>query len=359
MSNGAGVGSPPATPSTPMSSLATSSSRLSTHANAFVPAGSKRITIKKPDGGEVTLPPAPAIRSPAQPVSILASATPLAPALPSMESSPVPPKNLNRQSVRLESPADRDKRLAKEQEEIAEKERLAKEAEEALRKAEQEKKEADERAEAEKKAAEEKEKARLEEEERRKREESERKERERVEAEETAKKEIAEALQRQKNDEARLAKEAEIEAKIKKQAEEASAAKDVPASPPEDGELPDIKDGLETVPEIPTEIPADPARTPLSINTSSRLPSELSKRRPGQLDLSYNMENIAPPLPSALATARIIEDLGQVPYPEGVLSPKAELNVNATDGKFRYVNLDELMLSRGLIREWTDMTASS
>ena len=41
------------------------------------------------------------------------------------------------------------------------------------------------------------------------------------------------------------------------------------------------------------------------------------------------------PLPSAITTARIIDDLGRVPYPEGIKSPKVELNINAKDGKFR------------------------
>ncbi|KAH9047388.1 eukaryotic translation initiation factor 4G1-domain-containing protein [Lactarius hengduanensis] len=41
-------------------------------------------------------------------------------------------------------------------------------------------------------------------------------------------------------------------------------------------------------------------------------------------------------LPSALATARHIEDLNRITYPEGIKSPKVELNVNAQDGKFRY-----------------------
>ncbi|KAH9003169.1 hypothetical protein EDB86DRAFT_2799935 [Lactarius hatsudake] len=41
-------------------------------------------------------------------------------------------------------------------------------------------------------------------------------------------------------------------------------------------------------------------------------------------------------LPSALATARHIEDLNRITYPEGIKCPKVELNVNAQDGKFRY-----------------------
>ncbi|KAK7472405.1 hypothetical protein VKT23_000519 [Stygiomarasmius scandens] len=52
--------------------------------------------------------------------------------------------------------------------------------------------------------------------------------------------------------------------------------------------------------------------------------------------VNLTTENVPAPLPSALATARIIDDLGRVPYPEGVKSPSVELNANAKDGKFRY-----------------------
>ena len=38
---------------------------------------------------------------------------------------------------------------------------------------------------------------------------------------------------------------------------------------------------------------------------------------------------------SALAAARMIEDLGHISYPEGVSGPKPELNVNSKEGKFR------------------------
>ena len=38
--------------------------------------------------------------------------------------------------------------------------------------------------------------------------------------------------------------------------------------------------------------------------------------------------------PSALATARPIEDLSHISYPEGVTSPNPELNVNSKKGKF-------------------------
>ncbi|KAH9912525.1 eukaryotic translation initiation factor 4G1, eIF4E-binding domain-containing protein, partial [Fomitopsis serialis] len=61
------------------------------------------------------------------------------------------------------------------------------------------------------------------------------------------------------------------------------------------------------------------------------------KRRAGPLDLSSTRSQpVAQPLPSALATARTIEDLGSVSYPEGIKGPKVELNMNAKHGKFRY-----------------------
>ncbi|KAG1746341.1 ARM repeat-containing protein [Suillus lakei] len=46
--------------------------------------------------------------------------------------------------------------------------------------------------------------------------------------------------------------------------------------------------------------------------------------------------------PSALLTARVIEDLNEVAYPEGIKRPDVELNVNVRDGRFRY-NRDFLL----------------
>ena len=79
-------------------------------------------------------------------------------------------------------------------------------------------------------------------------------------------------------------------------------------------------------------------KAPLRIDTA--LTTSDGKRRPGRLDLSgTKIQAIPSALPSALATARIIEDIGSIQYPEGVKSPKPELNVNAKQGKFRYVCL--------------------
>ncbi|KAG2347383.1 hypothetical protein BDR05DRAFT_996512 [Suillus weaverae] len=46
--------------------------------------------------------------------------------------------------------------------------------------------------------------------------------------------------------------------------------------------------------------------------------------------------NVSAPPPSALLTARAIENLSEVVYPEGIKSPKVELNANVRDGRFRY-----------------------
>jgi translation initiation factor 4G len=51
-----------------------------------------------------------------------------------------------------------------------------------------------------------------------------------------------------------------------------------------------------------------------------------------------------PPLPSALAKARNIDDLANVSYPAGVSSPKVELNIGAKDGKFRCVSMNIILL---------------
>ncbi|KIY45095.1 ARM repeat-containing protein [Fistulina hepatica ATCC 64428] len=64
----------------------------------------------------------------------------------------------------------------------------------------------------------------------------------------------------------------------------------------------------------------------------------LMARSPMDLQVSRRTAkgHVEAPLQSALATARAIEDLTAVAYPEGIKSPDAKLNVNATHGKFRY-----------------------
>ncbi|KIK01165.1 hypothetical protein K443DRAFT_60383, partial [Laccaria amethystina LaAM-08-1] len=56
---------------------------------------------------------------------------------------------------------------------------------------------------------------------------------------------------------------------------------------------------------------------------------------------------------SALATARNIDDIGTVQYPEGVRSPKPELNANVKHGRFRY-DRDFLLQFRGVCTQKPD-----
>jgi translation initiation factor 4G len=62
---------------------------------------------------------------------------------------------------------------------------------------------------------------------------------------------------------------------------------------------------------------------------------DLPKTTTVQPHAMYSSKSIPPSLPSALATARIIDDIGQITYPEGIRSPKMELNINAKGGKFK------------------------
>ncbi|KAG1846588.1 ARM repeat-containing protein [Suillus subalutaceus] len=59
----------------------------------------------------------------------------------------------------------------------------------------------------------------------------------------------------------------------------------------------------------------------------------------GQPHVDYQKLSVpsgsAPP-PSALLTARVIENLSEVAYPEGIKGPRVELNVNVKDDRFRY-----------------------
>ena len=78
------------------------------------------------------------------------------------------------------------------------------------------------------------------------------------------------------------------------------------------------------------------AKEGLKIDTAAVTPVEFPRRRPGPLDISAaQKQGIPQGLPSALATARIIEDISTISYPEGIKSPKVELNVHAKSGKFR------------------------
>ena len=159
-------------------------------------------------------------------------------------------------------------------------------------------------------------------------------EKERIRREEEAKKAAEEErIRKEKEEEERKAAEAEklrlakeAEERRVKEEEKKVAAKLAEEQKPEEGEII----------ESPTsEEPPKEVREVFSRKEGLKIDTAITKARPGPLDLSGATKNVAAAPPSALATARIIEDLGHISYPEGVISPKPELNVNSKKGKFR------------------------
>ena len=164
--------------------------------------------------------------------------------------------------------------------------------------------------------------------------------------EEERERQLKEEQRLKQEEEERIAKEIrDIEAAtaaafIAKIAADSASASERKAEPePEEGEVEekadaDKQEADKAVQEEAKDILGE-SKSPLRIDTGvSETPGV--KRRPGPLDLSSTMNKpIAAPLPSALSTARRIEDIGSIEYPEGIKSPKVELNIDAKKGKFR------------------------
>ncbi|KAE9400630.1 hypothetical protein BT96DRAFT_857110 [Gymnopus androsaceus JB14] len=378
-----GVSSPPPTPS---SASMPGTGRLNTNASAFIPRPSSKIVIKSAiDGSEVNLENLKKSQSHLPSPSTVTS--------PPLTSSPSGLNSPSRRAIRIEDPEAKRKRQEKEKEETqaklaaAEKERLAKEeeekkAKEAKEKEEErikkEKEEAERKVkeEAERKAKEEAERKAKEEEEERQRIKAEEEEKQRLaeeerireeklkhEAEEKLRKEKEEEERKKEEEQARLRKEAEEAAAVvaaaaaaaKAKAEEESKVESKIEEEQEEGEVIESeKPSSEDQDEKPSESePKSEEKKSLRIDTTPA-PEHLPRRRPGPLDLSTTLKpNIPAALPSALATARIIDDLGRVPYPEGIRSPKIELNVNAKDSKFRY-DRDFLLQFMSICKEKPD-----
>ena len=270
------------------------------------------------------------------------------------------------QERKAKEEADRVEKERKDAEERAVLEKERREAEERAAREEQERREAEERAEREAHEKEqEKERVRLEEEARLQREAEVKAEKERVEQERLRK-----LQEEQEEEEARVKEEAERQRKAEEdkiKAIEASEkaqplsedAEEFSSSLPEEGEVEDeasrpttaaaeeltSANKCATAPQPPpsprpvsAELPAKPVeKEPLRIDTTLPQSPEHTRKRPGPLNLQTTINaTIAPPLPSALATARHIEDINCITYPQGIKSPKLELNVNTQKGKFRY-----------------------
>jgi len=384
--NIASIASPPTTPS---------SARLNAASSAFVPGQPrKQIQIKSADGKEIDI--AALTKSSAAP----SNATSSGQASPYRQSSPAVPATPKRASVRLESEDQRRERLAKkekEEEELRaqqekdakakkdkeeeeaqkkkaqqekeeqERARVVKEKEDAerLRKEEEErkkaeeareKKEAEEKVLAAKREAEDKAKREAqaaeqakkdaeakalkdkEDKERKEKEEKERKEREDKEREskEQADRKAKEEAERAAKEEADSKAKEEAELKVKEDAaSKAKAEEAASAAAKADSEKADAKAAASAVEE--GEITEEPsqvtAKESLRINTSTSNPADLGKRRPHNLDFTGLKST---PIASALSTARHIETLDAIKYPEGIQSPRPELNENSKPGRFRY-----------------------
>ena len=409
------VASPPPTPSGPPTRPT-----LSANAGAFVPG--KKISIKHPNSGqEVSVESLKHTRTPPAPAPVPPSPPPIKHDIKRqpirIESQEQKEKRLAEErakdgksleksrpsdaSIRANEDAARreieehERREAEERKAKEEAERPAKERKEAEERAalEKERKEAEERAvrlEAERKEAEaraarearekeeqEKERLRLEDEARAQR-----------EALELAKKERAEQERLRKiqeEEEARAREEAERQRKAEEDAVQASADAQVladdaePTSLPEEGEIEDdVSQPVEAIEELSSankgspalpsspaphalaELPAKPSEKE-SLRIDTAIPSpEPQRRRPGPLNLQATINtNIAPPLPSALATARHIEDINRITYPQGIKSPRLELNVNTQKGKFRYVVNPHVLVHLLIMSFIVGMTAIS
>ncbi|KAI5116077.1 hypothetical protein M0805_003834 [Coniferiporia weirii] len=332
---------PPGTPPAGVaSSLPSAGPRLNTNASAFIPGQvaqlppqlqqrQNKIKITDASGHEVDL---NGLRK--------QGGTPSTPTTPAMD------KQNRRTMVRMETEEARLKRIAeekakrdeeariqkvKEEEErrkkeaVEEVERKRKEEEERVKKAEEEKKRKEEELELERIRKEEERVKREEEEERKRKEEEE--ERLRKEEEEKEKERL------RKEDEERLRKEdEERQRKEDEEMEKERLRKEKEEEEAKAREVEKARAGLEIRSKKEGEAASNIIDTPLSASPESH------KRRPipGPLDLSSTHKPVPQALPSALATARLIQDVYQVQYPEGIKSPKPELNTNAKDGKFRY-----------------------
>ncbi|KAH9174998.1 hypothetical protein EDB89DRAFT_429834 [Lactarius sanguifluus] len=270
---------PPSTPST-----ANRPTSLVANASAFIPG--KKITIKNPSGQEVDL-------------DALKRLPPTVPIVPAVLPSPASVKKKKKKRlVLIESQKQRERRLAEEKAkegESKEKDRIneffANANEDATRR-----------------QIEEQEFRKVEE--RKSKEEAERTEKERKEAEERAEQERLRKLREEED-----AKDAGT------LADATSDAKPDPL--PEDGEIGDEADELRRANTAEETLPNETASVLLPVPTS------------------------------ALATARPIEDLNRISYPEGIKNPKAELNVNAQKGRFRY-DRDFLLQFMNICKERPD-----
>ncbi|KAG8733136.1 hypothetical protein FRC10_000406, partial [Ceratobasidium sp. 414] len=226
----------------------------------------------------------------------------------------------NEEKERLEQEAEGNEK-EREKKERKERERETKE------RAEREERERIEREAREKEKQERKER---EEKERLEREERERTEREKAEAEANANAEVEARLRAEAGEKAT----AETKFKVKEEAEAAARAKAAAEVKAEASNTVSLVESSKPTPKglLQSTTPGRPSS--LSILTTA---SEHPKRPvPGPLDLNSDQGKPRAAPPSVLASARVIEVLNAVSYPEAIKAPNPDLNVAAMPGKFRY-----------------------
>ncbi|KAI6119120.1 eukaryotic translation initiation factor 4G1-domain-containing protein, partial [Pisolithus croceorrhizus] len=328
------VSMPP--PPTPSTSTAPGGRSLNSNTTTFHPTSSRshKITIKSPDGKEVKL-------------KSLIKTSPQLSTTPIPLSAPIT-KGRRTASVRFESKRakwkreeqariEQERQEAEERSKQGEEERKRKEEEAANRGEEEKQEEKREGKEGEQERAHKAEEEKLRQEEERKcrleeercmeehlrveieREERERREREQAELDERERTEGESEQQRQEEGEAETRKDGVIVEFPTQMLLEV-----------EDGKMIDNGEVLE--PQI-----NGASDLSQSQKESSRIDtSKFVRRQPSPTDINAAKEDISAPPLSALLTARKINRLDEVEYPEGIRSPKADLNENAKDGKFRY-----------------------
>jgi hypothetical protein len=77
----------------------------------------------------------------------------------------------------------------------------------------------------------------------------------------------------------------------------------------------------------------------LEVDDTVQTPSPVNESQESEDDEACLPGNLSSPPSSPLLTARFIENLNEVAYPEGIKGPKVEPNLNVRDARFRYVVL--------------------
>ncbi|GJJ08614.1 hypothetical protein Clacol_002833 [Clathrus columnatus] len=355
----------PYSPAPPNSTPQTPTARLSSAAPPFVPSmANKAVQIRNPNSGQ-----------PVDLSTVATSRTSMEPPSSPSQASGHRRKPTESVKVRIESEESHNKRLeeerlnkekqekteqelaAKRQREFEEKRKRREEEEERKRKEEERKRKEEEerqaREEKERLEKEQLERERLEREqlekerqereqlekerlrlERLERERKEQEERERFRKEEEERQRLQKEEEEKERERLRVAEEERLRKEASQKAQQAEEEERAARCKEESDKKKEQNLGYSGSP-----APSLAMAPPILRSSSPQVTESLKSKRPvpEPLDLSATSKPGLPSsLPSALATARAIDNLDKIQYPEGIASPKPELNTGASNGKFRY-----------------------